>query len=507
VTERVEPLPSGFRIAVDADTRQLGGVTLFGGSPARVLRLSAAGGSAWMELQEGPVRSANAGVLARRLTDTGLAHPRPPAPAVTPDVTVIIPVRDRPTMLARCLASLGGAHPVVVVDDGSSDARAVADIAAAHGATLVRRAHSGGPGAARTTGLARTRGEFVAFLDSDCVATPGWIEALAAHFADPLVAAVAPRVVALPAQTTAGRYAATCGALDLGEREARVVPGTRVAYVPTAALVVRHAALLDVAHDGDVFDPGLRYGEDVDLVWRLHEAGWRIRYDPAVRVSHHEPDSWPGLLIRRFHYGTSAGPLARRHPAAMAPLVLQPWPALTVAGLLARRPDVAGASFAASVLAMNRTVRRAGLPVTGVVDAMWTGVHQTWLGIGRYGTQFGAPLLVAALVAPGRSTPARRWGRRAAAASLLLGGPLTALATRRPALDPVRFVLGHLADDIAYGAGVWAGCVRARTTAPIRPAVFWRPFRISRPPVPNNGDSSARRDSTPTAVPKTKGST
>jgi hypothetical protein len=134
-------------------------------------------------------------------------------------------------------------------------------------------------------------------------------------------------------------------------------------------------------------------------------------------------------------------------------------------------------------------------------------VHQTWLGIGRYGTQFAAPLLVAALVAPGGSTPARRWGRRAAAASLLLGGPLTALAARRPALDPVRFVLGHLADDVAYGAGVWAGCVRARTTAPIRPAVSWRPFRISRTPVPNNGGSSAQQESTLTVVPKTKGST
>jgi len=477
------PLPAGFRIAVDADTKQLTETTLFGGSPARVLRLSATGLSAWAELKAGAVCSSAAGALARRLTDAGLAHPRPAEPAYAPDVTVIIPVKDRPTMLTKCLASLGQRYPVLVVDDGSADPYAVAEVAAEHSAVALRRRTSGGPGTARNTGFTEIDTEFVAFLDSDCIASTGWIERLAAHFADPLVAALAPRVAAMPSTTSAGRYAATAGSLDLGAREARVVPGTRVAYVPTAALLVRTAALRDVARDGRVFDPDLRYGEDVDLIWRLHEAGWRIRYQPDVVVRHHEPRTWPELVTRRFHYGTSAAPLAQRHPGAVAPLVLQPWPTLTVAGLLTRHPSIAVLGFAASVLATNRILREAQLPTAGVAGAMLTGVRQTWLGMGRYGTQFAAPLLAAALLAPNGS-PARRWGRRAAVASLLLGPPLTALAARRPALDPVRFVLGHLADDIAYGAGVLAGCANARTSSPIRPVISWRPFRISRAAAP-----------------------
>ena len=465
------PLPQGFRIAVDADTKQLDEDTVFGGSPGHIMRLSETGRTAWRELLAGPVCSNAAGVLARRLTDAGLAHPQPPAQASPPDVTVIIPVRDRSAMLARCLASLGRRYPVLVVDDGSADPRATA--AVAHQAKLVRRAESGGPGVARNTGLAHVTTEFVAFIDSDCVAPPDWIDRLAAHFADPLVAAVAPRVTVLPSATTVGRYAAMRnGSLDLGGRPARVAPNTRVSYVPTAALVARRAALREVARGNEVFDRGLRYGEDVDVVWRLHEAGWRVRYDPAVEVRHHEPETWPALLTRRFHYGTSAAPLAKRHPGAVTPLVLQPWPTLTVACLLARRPAIALACYAASVLAMNRTLRRADLPTTGVPAAMLTGVRQTWLGIGRYGSQFAAPLLATAALAPG-------WGRRAAIASLLLGPPLTAVATSRPALDPLRFVLGQLADDMAYGLGVWVGCARARTIRPIRPVVSWRPFRVT----------------------------
>ena len=467
-------LPAGFGIVLDADTKQLGDSILFGGSPARVLRLSGTGRAALTELLDGPVHNRAAGTLARRLVDAGLAHPRPPRRSGALDVTVIVPVRDRAGLLDECLGALGGEHPVIVVDDGSAGPHAVAEVAARHGAKLIRRVTNGGPAAARNTGLAHSSGEFVAFLDSDCAPPPGWVDRLAAHFADPLVGAAAPRIVAMPTRTWAGRYTTACGSLDLGQREARVAPLTRVAYVPTAALVVRRAALLDVTRGSDVFDPGLRCGEDVDLIWRLHGAGWRVRYDPAVQVPHREPDTWPPLLARRFRYGTSAAPLARRHPRAMPPLVVHPLPALTVLALLAGRPALAGLGFAASVRATSRALRRADVPTDGVVAAMGTATRLTWLGVGRYLTQFAAPLLVGGVAVAGR----RSAGRRLAAASLVLGPPVNSWLTRRPALDPARFTLGHLADDLAYGAGVWTGAVRERTAAPIRPVVSRRTLRI-----------------------------
>jgi mycofactocin glycosyltransferase len=484
-------LPTGFGIEMDADTKQLSDGSLFGGSPGRVMRLTAAGAAALAELRSGPVQSAAAGLLARRLTDGGLAHPVPPPGAADPaadTITVVIPVRDRSDMLDRCLAATGTQYPVIVIDDGSADPDAIAAIAARHGAALRRRTTSGGPAAARNTGLAGTTTDLIAFLDSDCVPPPGWVSRLAAHFADPLVGAVAPRIVApaaAPTPTPAARYAAVRGSLDLGPRPARVQPRSRVSYVPTAALLVRRAALEAVSAGRDPFDPALRYGEDVDLVWRLHEAGWRIRYEPAVQVPHEGPATWAGLLGRRFSYGTSAAPLARRHPENMAPLVLQPWPATTVAALLARRPAVAAGALVAAWLDITSAVRRAGVPADGAPAATLTAVHQTWLGIGRYATQFAAPALVLGLVRPGGKTTARRLGRRAAAASLLLGPALTGYADRKPELDVVRFSLAHIADDVCYGAGVWAGCLREHTIVPVRPAISLRPLSTSRPPSRN----------------------
>ena len=297
-----------------------------------------------------------------------------------------------------------------------------------------------------------------------------------------MAVAAAPHPAGAGGRSWADRYSAAACSLDLGGAGGPGRAGHPAVLRADRRAAGRRAALLSVAAPA-VFDPALRLGEDVDLVWRLHAAGWRIRYEPAAVVRHHEPGSWPGLLARRFRYGTSAAPLALRHPGQSEPLLLYPWPALTVAGLLARRPALAGLGFAGSVLAMRAALHRAGLPDRGVLPAMLRATQQTWLGIGRYSCQFAAPVLAAALAAPG-GRPARRWGRRAAAASLLLGPPLTAWSQRRPDLDPVRFVLGHLADDVAYGAGVWTGALRARSTSiPVRPVLAWHPLRgdLARP--------------------------
>jgi hypothetical protein len=263
-----------------------------------------------------------------------------------------------------------------------------------------------------------------------------------------------------------------------------VAPNTRVAYVPTTALLLRRAALDDVSDRGsegdEVFDPTLAVaGEDVDLVWRLHETGWRIRYDPSVQVRHLEPETWTGLLGRRFRYGTSAAPLALRHPGALPPLVLFPWPTLTVAAALARRPTLSAAAYACSVLSIVRALRRANQPADGVPLAMLDAAYQTWLGIGRYGTKYGFPLLVIGAFRAGRKRRHEGWASAAVMASLALGPALAEWAGRRGrSLDPVRFVLGRLADDLAYGSGVWAGCVTHRTPTPLLPAIRWHSLRV-----------------------------
>ncbi|MGV1007538.1 MAG: glycosyltransferase [Dermatophilaceae bacterium] len=269
-------LPRGFRVTLDPGVRRRrrpdGGV-LLGGSPLRVLRLNEAAWRRLGRLAAGcPVDDVADGVVASRVVDAGLAQPEPPPGGPGPqDVTVVIPVRDRPPALARCLRAVGPAAEVLVVDDASRDPEPVRRVVADAGARLVTRQVNGGPAAARNTGLAGCATPYVAFVDSDCEPEPGWLTALMPHFADPRVAAVAPRIRGLDRPGWLGRYEQVRSSLDLGDRPGPVRPRSAISYVPAAALVARRAAL------GTGFAEALTVGEDVDLVWRLHAGGWRVR--------------------------------------------------------------------------------------------------------------------------------------------------------------------------------------------------------------------------------------
>jgi mycofactocin system glycosyltransferase len=472
------PLPPGLRLVLDPAVRiYADGRVLVGGAPGRILRLSEAGRAGLQALQAGSPCSPATRRLGRRLVDAGLAHPRPdPRPRAAMDATIVVPVRDRAPELERCLTCAGTDASVIVVDDGSADAGAVAAVCRRHGARLIVATTGGGPAAARNRALLELETELVAFLDSDCRPAPGWIEALAGHFDDPLVAAVGARIRPLPA--TRGRRAsvrqrydiARC-ALDMGERESDVGPGRRVAYLPTAALLVRRAAL------ATGFDPELRYGEDVDLVWRLCAAGWRVRYDPAVLVGHAEPDTWAGLLARRFRYGTSAAPLARRHPGRLPATVLRPRRALACGLALAGRPALALAVVAGSAAVLARRLQGTGVPAIRAPMWAFAGAARTFAEMSRASTVLGGPALV--------MLAARAPRARLSMLTLLAAGPLREWRRRRPPLDPVRWTLASFVDDCAYGAGVWRGSGRERTIAPVRPSWRRNPGSAQSPIRPN----------------------
>lgn len=461
-------LPQGRAVRWDHRARRWqAGALVAGGAPWGLVRLAPVA-------QPFVTRLATAGpggvvpataverATADRLVERGIAHPvvEPVGPG---DVTVVVPAHERTDTLARCLSSLAGMD-VVVVDDASPNVDEVAAVAARHDHRLVRRAVNGGPGAARNTGLAATDGEVVAFLDSDCVAPPGWVAALAGHFDDPRVAAVAPRVRPPPdvagGRSLLARHEDRRSALDMGDEPQLVRRGAPLGFLPSAALLVRRSAV----EDG--FDEALRLGEDVDLIWRLADAGWHARYDPSVTV-HHEMRSPAAWARRRFDYGTSAAVLDRRHPGRLAPVNVSGWNVAVAAALSVRRPRTAAAVGATAVGLLGRRLAANGVDVRLAGRIVGTGLVADAVAIGHALRREWWPLGWLALARSSRSPVA-------AAATAAMVAPIV-LERLRPGrrMGLVPYTLLRLGEDALYGTGVLTSAVRARHPAVMLPRVRW----------------------------------
>ncbi|MGY1803381.1 mycofactocin biosynthesis glycosyltransferase MftF [Blastococcus sp. SYSU D00922] len=449
-----DPPPHGFAVRLDPRTRRRPDGSLLGGSPLRLLRPSPRA-RALLAGDRLVVGDATTATLAARLLDAGLASPDLP-PRTAADVTVVVPVKDRDLdrLLAALRADPGTAElPVVVVDDGS-----VVPVDAP-GALVLRHERSRGPAAARNAGLRAAATPFVAFLDSDCVPRPGWLDRLRPHLDDPRLAVVAPRIVASPGNSAwFAPYEAAVSALDMGPHPAPVRPGSAVSYVPSAALVARRSAL------GEGFDEAMRVAEDVDLVWRLAAAGWRVRYEPGAEVAHDHPRTTGEWLRRRAFYGTGAALLASRHGGAVAPVVIAPETAAAWALALSGRHRAATGVLALTAARLARKLRRPGeRPPVGFAALMVArGTTSSGRALARSVTRHHwPPAVVAALV----SRRARRAVLAVAAADAVL-----AWWPHRGRVGPVRFTAARRLEDLAYGAGLWAGAVRARSPRALLPA-------------------------------------
>jgi mycofactocin system glycosyltransferase len=447
------------------------GRLLIGGTPPRLMRLSEAGARALDALLDNDAPDPGQAVLADRLTAAGLLHPLPGDGVDDPPVTTVIPVLDGGEALGTLVRTLVAEGPVIVVDDGSRDGSAAR--AADAGARVIPNPGPPGPASARNAGLDAATTELVAFLDADCVVASGWRRGLAALFAaEPRLALVAPRVRGLPVDAAVdrderraspldpaiGRYEQHASPLDLGAAASRVGPDRRVAYLPAAALVARRDALRELGG----FDESMRFGEDVDLVWRLIASGHEARYVPS-REAHHRPRPTVAALARqRAGYGSSAPRLRRRHGDAVAPLRLGRH-TVAVWAVAALRPRLAPVALAASLALVAR--RGSDTPARlGLVEVALRGHLDGTRHLARALAREWLPLTLLALAAGGRRT------RRPLAAALLLdtlGGPV-ARATGPGEL--AAFLALRIVDRGAYGFGLWREMVRERRFSAIRPA-------------------------------------
>lgn len=473
---RVEPGPDGaWRVICESP------LTVISVNPAAARLLQSACGGATVTRLAGECRMDEERVFAlcEHLRGRGILDVRRAAGhgGFEPTVTIIIPTRDRADHLDGCLEALGRVgYPrerleTIVVDDGSVDPPAVAEVVARHGARLLCNEGNHGPAYSRNRAAREAGGEILAFIDSDCVAGPGWLRELTPYFLWDQVGAVGGRTVGYYTESRLDRYEEVSSPLDMGRHLMVEARGPSTFYVPTCNLLVRRSTYQEAG--------GLRedllVGEDVDLCWRLRAAGAYLVYAPEGVVRHKHRDSLGALLRRRAEYGTSEAPLhalhvdkRKRFPVAPAPLTTV---GLLSAALLARKPQLLPACLVPALWEGGRRLdhlRQAGAGVS--VRSVWTSVlrghlsmlYFVYFHLVRY---YLGPLAAAGLLAPGVRL-------LTAVAALYAAG--VDYATRRPRLSYPVYLAFYLAEHAAYQTGVLVGSVKAGTFRSYVPAVLPR---------------------------------
>jgi GT2 family glycosyltransferase len=235
---------------------------------------------------------------------------RSPAELLThaPKVSVVVCTYNGGRTLEQCLQSLTCLdypdYEVIVVDDGSTDDTQPI-LARFPGVRAIHQPNAG-LSVARNVGLREARGEVVAYTDSDCFADGDWLTHLVHQLTSTGAAAVGG-----PNLTPDDGWLAGCVAASPGQ-PTHVLESEQVAeHIPGCNMAFRRDALAAI----NGFDPVYRKaGDDVDVCWRLQQAGYWITFAPGAFVWHHRRQNPRAYLKQQGGYGEAEALLRFKHP-------------------------------------------------------------------------------------------------------------------------------------------------------------------------------------------------
>jgi len=256
-----------------------------------------------------------------------------------PKVSVIVACYNGERTLKACLDSLQTLnypdYEIILVDDGSTDN--TAQIAAGYPAVRCVRQPNLGLSAARNAGIAAARGEIVAFTDADCRADEDWLHYLVSDLLrGDFIGMGGPNLLPPEDSLVAAAVMASPGGpahVMLTDRVAEHIPGCNMAFFKWA--------LEEIGG----FDPVFRRaGDDVDICWRLQQAGHQIGFSPSGFVWHYRRSTVKAYLRQQQGYGEAEALLVRKHPEYFNSLGGSVWSGRIYSpaglGLVTKRPVI-----------------------------------------------------------------------------------------------------------------------------------------------------------------------
>jgi len=214
-------------------------------------------------------------------------------------VTVIVPCYQSERTIRQCLTAIINQQTSVkfdvIVVDSSSDQTAQIVENEFPSVRLIHLKQRTFAGAARNIGIRATRATFCLMIDSDCIAEPDLIERAVARHGEAEYAAVGGSL----ANGTPDSVSGSIGYLIEFKEFMPTTPLRLEKGVPTANIMYRREMLERFGG----FDDDMWLAEDILLNWKMTQAGERILFDPAIRVTHLNRTGWRQVLWYQIDLG------------------------------------------------------------------------------------------------------------------------------------------------------------------------------------------------------------
>lgn len=261
-------------------------------------------------------------------------------------ISIIIPAKNAQATIAKCITSLRSLNyaekEIIIINDGSGDE--TGKILSEFKDIIVINTEGVGPSRCRNLAMAQSKGEFIAFTDSDCIADKEWLNELLKGFVDDSIVGVGGAQESPDDDTKFGKnvheFFKSIGFIEYIKLD---VGFKQIKHNPTCNMMYRKKVLEELGGFLEGFWPG----EDVELDYRITQKGYKLAYNPRAIVYHYRPDSVKKLCKMMYKYGWAQGVLVRKYglfrKIQILPLLLSAWVLLLL--LIFSRYVLSGFSF------------------------------------------------------------------------------------------------------------------------------------------------------------------
>jgi len=210
-------------------------------------------------------------------------------------ISFVVIAYNEENHIRRCLEAIAaqdglGAHEIIVVDDGSTDATAeiVREMRATNDSLRLVDQPNRGRGAARAAGVEAAVGDLIAMVDADICLPHGWL---------------ATCLASIDGHDVVGGTAVPDGDVTFLYKTFRLTP---LGAAATTMITGNNGLYRSQVFEHVRFDEQLRDGEDIDINHKLLDRGYSLICIPGLQVEHREDKSLLASVAWLYQSGRGA---------------------------------------------------------------------------------------------------------------------------------------------------------------------------------------------------------